>query len=226
MNMAFGAGALARPVAAAAACILLSASADSRFDAASERIRRAFVSAEGSFQCERATKRLEIARRLEGPRFSAVPTQEDELAAFGAYFDEEISLWRSFPLNPDVSPRRLSVADFGAEGDGVADDAPAFASAIAAVKALNGEPAVLEVPAGTYFLKDCGLANCASSAHVVLSGCTNLVLSGASPETTHFVLGDDMKPGIDVVDSCNVSVRNIDVYWKKTPFESPRPLIE
>ena len=193
-----------------------------RFERVEGALRAAFAGAEGSFQCERALKRLEMAKRLEEPRFAAVPTQADELEMFGRYFEEEMSLWKASPFNPSVTPRRLNVADFGAKGDGVTDDAPAFAKAIAAARALKGAPAVVEIPEGTYFLRDdCGRKD-GFRAHVVLEGCTNLALVGASPEKTQLVFGDDEMSGLMLAKCDNVCVRNLDLHWQKTPFTQGR----
>lgn len=57
--------------------------------------------------------------------------------------------WQNAGYNGEIpSPERiLSVRDFGATGDGTADDQPAVAAAIAA---LNGGPGVVYFPPGTY----------------------------------------------------------------------------
>ena len=61
----------------------------------------------------------------------------------------------------------VSVKDFGAVGDGVADDTAAFTAAIARATALNG--ATIHVPAGTYLVGDIQIA----AKNIVLQGETS-----------------------------------------------------
>jgi hypothetical protein len=54
------------------------------------------------------------------------------------------------PAVPPMPMKSLNVRDFGAKGDGATNDTVAFARAIAALPATGG---VLEIPAGSYYLK-------------------------------------------------------------------------
>ena len=74
-----------------------------------------------------------------------------------------------------------SVTDFGAVGDGVADDYPAFAAAVAAAV----EPGAIRVPAGTYLL---------GSGLVIDKG---VVLCGEGPASSRLVLDADAA-GIEI----------------------------
>lgn len=65
--------------------------------------------------------------------------------------EDELDEWAVAPREANA-PTVLNVRDYGAKGDGVADDAPAFVKACAAVRALGGRPSVLRVPAGVYRL--------------------------------------------------------------------------
>lgn len=70
---------------------------------------------------------------------------------------------RSAPTEARAGGREVNVRDFGAVGDGVTDDRPAFLAAIASVHenawSINGRPAYaggprIRVPAGSYYLSD------------------------------------------------------------------------
>ena len=72
-----------------------------------------------------------------------------DAATINGMLEEELADWAVAP-RPANDPIALNVRDYGAAGDGVVDDAPAFARACAAVRALGGHPSILRVPAGTY----------------------------------------------------------------------------
>lgn len=58
---------------------------------------------------------------------------------------------RTLPASALPPLAALSVKQFGAVGDGVADDLPAFTAALAAAAAANGS--VVHAPAGSYLIK-------------------------------------------------------------------------
>lgn len=98
-------------------------------------------------------------------------------------------------------PEALNVRDFGAKGDGKTVENAAFERAFAAVRALNGRPAVLKVPAGDYLFET------TAASHLSLSGLTNFVLRGESPEKVRFLCGT-YDAGCVQIDRCeNVWVR-------------------
>ena len=74
-----------------------------------------------------------------------------DAAAIDGMLSDEIAEWAVAP-RAENRPVILDVRDYGARGDGVADDAPAFVRACAAVRALGGRPSVLRVPKGVYCL--------------------------------------------------------------------------
>ena len=163
---------------------------------------------------ERVRKRLEIAARLRSGQFRDQPLLQDDLAAFDAALAEEVALWQRYPENPDVVAKRLSVADFGAVGDGVTPNDAAFDRALDAVLAHRGEPTVLTIPAGTYFFA----GDIGKSAHVRLVGVTNCVVRGAGPERTRFVFGNEDLMGVRVHAAYNATFAGVEIRWKNCPF--------
>ena len=105
--------------------------------------------------------RIEIARRLkayiEARRNGNVEMQilawqgAQELKVLLDYFGFEEDFRAEKKAMP--VPKEFSVKDFGALGDGKTDDGPAFRKAIAAAASLKGEPSVIKIPAGHYFIK-------------------------------------------------------------------------
>jgi hypothetical protein len=96
---------------------------------------------------------------------------------------------------------RLNVRDFGAKGNGVADDSPAFTRAVqAAIAAPRG--AVLFVPAGRYSLRtpmDRGM--------IEINGATDLTLEGEAG--TLLVASDPTKHMVHLKGCTNVTVRKL-----------------
>ena len=175
-------------------------------------VAKTFAASE--MHCERVLKRLEVADRLRHERFRDQPLRREDLAAFDSAHEEELSLWTRYPENPDVNPRRLSVADFGAVGDGETTNDAAFARAFEAIRELRGEPAVLTVPAGEYFFA----GNLKPLAHLQLSGLTNCVVRGAGPERTRFVFGNEDLPGVRLAAAYNSTLAGFEIRWKTCPF--------
>ena len=127
--------------------------------------------------------------------------------------EEELANWAkspSSPLNPH-SPT-LTVRDFGAKGDGVADDTSAFARACEAVRALGGRPSVLRIPAGVYRVAGTHTAQCC------LAGLENCRIEGDGPTNT-FIRGAGYRITQFVLQNCrNCVVRGLDVSLEKAPF--------
>lgn len=135
----------------------------SRFDKAIKRAA-AFADSlkkEDPETADAVTKRIEIAKRLknyiEVRRIGNVEMQilawqgAQELKVLLDYFGFEERFTAEKKAMP--APKVFSVKDFGAAGDGKTDDGPAFRKAIEAAMSLGGKPAVVKVPAGTYFIK-------------------------------------------------------------------------
>lgn len=112
--------------------------------------------------------------------------------------------------------RRMDLKSFGAIGDGVADDAPAFQRAFNAMRAAGGAPTALVVPPGTYALRSvrCG-------AHLLIDGLTNAVVIGHGAEVRFGVFDAS---GCEIVNCDNVTVRGLAFEWEQTPFFQGRIL--
>ena len=108
-----------------------------------------------------------------------------------------ISAWNDSGYGGEVPfPFRIvNVKDYGAVGDGVANDRPAFSSALSA---LGGKPGVVFVPAGTYHFTS------------TLSMPSNAVLRGQSPTNTTIVIHTNvLGTGISVSSSQNAPYQPI-----------------
>lgn len=99
-----------------------------------------------------------VKRRQAGTREMELLAWQgaEELKSFYAYFAAEERRRQAKAAAP--RPIALNVRDFGARGDGVADDGPAFRAAYAVAKEkgrANGVPTAvtLTVPRGTYLIK-------------------------------------------------------------------------
>lgn len=102
----------------------------------------------------------------------------------------------------------LNVLDFGAKGDGVTDDAPAFRKAFAA--ASTGPKRQVKIPSGTYLLKaEKGPVFLLEKIQdVEITGEKGSILLQESPRPTLF----------EIRDSDNVRLRNFHITAKKRPF--------
>ena len=179
--------------------------------------------ADGSFQKRRFFKRLELVsnlvantsfrfRRGTESDFGHAERSLDDLDAFRRYLEKELDLWRSYPDNPAVKAALLNVRDFGAVGDGRTVENAAFERALAAVRQRHGQPTILTVPAGDYLFKGSECAN------LVLSGLTNFILRGESPECVRFICGTYDAESVRI-DRCeNVTVSGIQNRYVKPTF--------
>ena len=179
-----------------------------------KRLPEIFKSCEGSSRHEWFAARLEAAERL-----SALPTRtllmQAELDEFRVSFRDALAHWANDPLNPAVKPVEINARDFGVKGDGVTDDAPAFARAAEAVRKLGGRPSVLRIPAGQYFLNSAGTS---AGVHLDLTALTNCAVVGESPETTRFEFGLYGRSGVALDRSVNTTLSNADFSWREAPF--------
>lgn len=141
----------------------VSAEIDSILAASDLRFREAEALAETRTGLEREMllSRLEIARRTVKyirERHTADPARRDlelmawqgaeELKSLYAYFAAESR--RDDERRKLAPPVILNVRDYGAKGDGIADDGPAFRSAILAAKSPSGTPVIVQIPKGVY----------------------------------------------------------------------------
>lgn len=187
------------------------------------RTRGADELSDGSFQKRRFFKRLELVsnlvantsfrfRRGTESDFGHAERALDDLDLFRRFQEKELELWKSYPENPAVKASVLNVRDFGAKGDGKTVENAAFERAFAAVRALNGRPAVLKVPAGDYLFET------TAASHLSLSGLTNFVLRGESPEKVRFLCGT-YDAGCVQIDRCeNVTAAGFQNRYLKPTF--------
>ena len=204
------------------------AAAEKALAAASTALKAAFASVPESVPSERAEKRMVMARRLcdyvrlnlSKGTVSGICQAEngvEGLEKFVAYFAEELAVWKTYPLAPGVQAMRFNLRDFGAKGDGMTDDEPAFRKAFAAIRKLNGAPSVLEIPAGEY-LVNAKQVGTNPRPFLRFEKVVNCVLAGAGPETTKIVYGNYDGDGMDFRDWENSALRGVQVYWKESPF--------
>ena len=198
-----------------------------------ERISAVFAGMEGDFHRERLEMRLEAAERLAAVP-DRTPLEDAELAEFRAYFREAFDLWERDPLNPASRPVELNLADFMADvattpsssftshdGEGaVATADSAFSRAVAAVRALNGAPSILRVPAGDYFISEAkpSVAEEGGIFHLDFSALTNCAIVGESPETTRIEFGTHGENGVTIALSRNCTISGLDLSWREAPF--------
>ena len=186
----------------------------------------------------RIGKRLEMAERILAVFDSAlksgnpdelffIPRRLRSLEQFETYFKKEEQLAAEIVAAPE--PIVLSVRDFGAAGDGVADDFAAFHAAFAAAEKAGGRPVVIRVPAGTYFLGQIHRGREAKTgenekfraplrSHLVMTQLRNVTLEGESPENTTLLFGVDEGTGLSLVDCEGVVIRNFTLRSRTTPF--------
>ena len=196
-----------------------------------ERIHAVFAGMEGDFHRERLEMRLEAAERLAAIP-DRTPLEDAELDEFRSSFDEAFAMWERDPLNPAVKAVELNLADFmdetataggcggsGAQSPSFVADA-AFAAAIAAIRALDGAPVILRIPAGDYLIDTVvsGRVVPRGRFHLDLSGLTNCAVVGESPETTRIRFGVYGNCGVSIDGSENCTVAGIDFAWSKAMF--------
>ena len=204
------------------------ATLESELASASSRIDAAFAGARDSFQYERIVKRREMVGKLVGfirhmcgkgttSGLCQAETGVENLKAFLAYFKNELDAWRNYPEAPGVKAVRFDIRDFGARGDGVTDDEPAFRRALDKIRGLRGKPSVLDIPAGEYLLK-AKLNPDVGKPTLWFANVENCILSGEDPERVKLVLDVYTANGIDFRGCVNSTLRNVQVYWRETPF--------
>ena len=143
--------------------------------------------------------------------------------------EESLACWRDAP-RPENSPTVLNVRDFGARGDGKADDSAAFARACEAVRALGGKPSVLRIPSGTYrlatprTLKPMKLWNGASCGdpwvlhgYCVFDQLANCRIEGDGPTNTFLVAGLHDRPFM-LLNCRNCTVRGFQLSLERLPY--------
>lgn len=139
----------------------------------------------------------------------------------------------------------FNVRDYGAVGDGVANDAPAIRAAIDA--ALPHPHARVHLPAGTYRLGDLDprildvpspcfdeadpggltpreLSVINGKPHLFIHRADHLTLSGDGADKTLLLLGVDWETGLDIQSSRDFTLADLAIDYERTPFTQGRVL--
>lgn len=218
------------------------AQAKSRGTWMDERLRAAFAAKpNGHLGKVRVAKRRLL--RVRAIQFAARYLLRDDATGLGfaeralkdaaeldAFLAEEIDLVAKEP-SVENGAVVLNVRDYGAKGDGRADDAPAFVRAGEAVRRLGGRPSVLRIPAGTYrmasvqrgdsFTDTLGEYNCAPSvlmAQCLFANLENCRIEGDGPTNTFIRCAVYTACQLAIVNCRNVTVANLDLSLEQTPF--------
>lgn len=202
------------------------AKASRGLSAVGNRVLETFSEMPSAFQAERIEKRLQMANRLcrlislqlEKGTVSGLCQAETGVAnleAFLEYFNTEIRAWQTYPGAPHVRPTVFSLVDFGACGDGNTDDEPAFQRAFARIRELGGLPSVLCIPAGEYLLQAKPVGG---KKAIVFDRVENCLVVGENPARVKLIYGDYDGDGINFKGWENSTLRNVQVYWRETPF--------
>ncbi len=192
-------------------------------------------------------KRLEIAKRLKnyievrrtGSREMQVLAWQgaQEMKALFEYFTLEKNYLDGRKALP--APVKISVADFGAKGDGQTDDGPAFRRAISRALEVKGAPVTIFIPAGNYYIAPektdaSGFAvrkadfpqNCndfynfssrelavLAKTHLLILNADNLTIAGEKGSVLTFA--DAARLGIRIAGGNNVKVSGITLTYKE-----------
>lgn len=186
-----------------------------------------------SFRAHRIAKRLEVARscvafarenlsRGDAASLGFAERALGDMAAMRRCLDSDLTAWKVSPDNPAVEAAILDVRDFGAVGDGAADNAPAFRAALGAVRALNGRPCILRIPPGRYLLCRDGAETQTAArgfdANILCEGLSNLAICGESAETTALLFGAYDANGFTFASCTNCTLRGISLQYAEAPF--------
>lgn len=155
-----------------------------------------------------------------------------DLRQFFAYFEREFQIFEE-ETNPKA-PRILDLRSFGARGDGVTDDAPAFARALAEA-AQSEDRCVIRIPAGQYLLRQTSTVKRGDmfpdvisgkeqnvpfwitlSFHLLLAGQRNLTLQGEAG--SELLFEHPGESGIGIVACQNVALRDLTIRYVKPTF--------
>jgi len=191
--------------------------------------------------------RLEMARRLRDyvTKRAAAPERDEQILAWQgameleAFFDYFHRMAKRVAEKASAPPPKVfDVRDFGAKGDGMADDSAAFRAAFEAVRKLNGAPSVIRVPVGTYRIlaeehpaasfschdfqngDDRGVVPIRNGeyarTHLLMTNLRNVVLRGEG-EGSVLAFADATKGGIRVYGCCDVSVEDLAMDYCENP---------
>lgn len=118
-----------------------------------------------------------------------------------------------FALPVLLAAGELRIRDFGAKGDGVADDGEAFAKAFAALKAAPGAKLVLAP--GTYRIGSGAVKHYHERYHKILRGLEDNTIEG---ENASIVFTNPDHGGLLFRDCRNLTLRGLTFDWDPLPF--------
>lgn len=192
-------------------------------------------------------KRLEIAVRLKN-YITARKSGSAEMRVMAWQGAKELTqLLRYFKAEADNDTARkkiretiiFSIRDFGARGDGISDDGPAFRKAIAAASENRGKTVTLHIPSGTYLIKPSAeewnprnlkirrealpystgrtlVYPTLSQGHLVIANLDHLTLAGE--KGTRILFSDATKLGFRIVGCRNMKIKDFSIDYAVRPF--------
>ncbi len=108
----------------------------------------------------------------------------------------------------------VNVKDFGAVGDGKADDLPALNKALESLRTISQRPVTLLIPDGTYRL---GLdENADTKAHFMIMSHRDVIVSGG--ENTLLIMTSPYHQGVGIYKCTNVTVKNLAIDYDPLPY--------
>jgi hypothetical protein len=108
----------------------------------------------------------------------------------------------------------VNVRDFGAMGDGQADDLPAFNKALESLRSISQRPVTLLIPDGTYRLQLDKSAD--TKAHFMIQSHRDVIVSGG--ENTLLVMCSPYHQGIGIYKCTNVTLKNLAIDYDPLPY--------
>lgn len=124
-----------------------------------------------------------------------------------------IAVLVALPLFFTMGADGFRIQEFGARGDGVADDGPAFAKAFAALAEAPG--ATLAIPRGTYRIVSGAEQYCHERYHRIIRGLRDNTITG---EDAAIVFTDPEHGGFLFRDCRNLTLRGLVFDWDPLPF--------
>ena len=147
----------------------------------------------------------------------AIERDAEQTASLKADYDylltrlaEEIEFARNTPVIDES--RHYNVRDFGARGDGSADDGEALRKAIAAAAADTTGRRTVFLPRGRYLIRCVG----PETGNVKLDNLKNLRLVGE--HGTEILLPGPLDVAIRILNCDNVGVKNLTLTYRKVPY--------
>ena len=167
---------------------------------------------------ELLAKWLEAQRRITDNLADAIgkdPLRADSM--LGDYqfllsqYRAEIGHYRDFPAFDKT--KALNVREFGAAGDGIADDGPAIRKAIAAATAVAGPGRVVFIPKGKYKI---GYDPDQPGSNLCFKNIDHLLVYGE--EGTDIHIPQPLAVAVSMRDSNDVRLENLTFVFTKRPF--------